>query len=92
MSLCRLLASADSRSSVAKCGARPSGEELIPEGAGKVRVLGLWGLLCRVIEAVAHHHEPERVRSGCFDVLPALAGGVTLESAGAPNPAVHRRL
>jgi putative nucleotidyltransferase with HDIG domain len=36
-------------------------------------LLGLWGLPYPVIEAVAHHHEPEKFRSGTFDVLSALA-------------------
>jgi putative nucleotidyltransferase with HDIG domain len=35
-------------------------------------LLGLWGLPYPVIEAVAHHHEPERGRSGRFEVLSAL--------------------
>jgi len=41
-------------------------------------LLGLWGLPYSVIEAVAHHHEPERVRSGRFEVLPALAVALAL--------------
>ena len=36
-------------------------------------LLGLWGLPYPVIEAVAHHHEPERGRTGRFEVLSALA-------------------
>ena len=41
-------------------------------------LLGLWGLPYPVIEAVAHHHEPETFRSGTFDVLSALAVSAAL--------------
>lgn len=41
-------------------------------------LLGLWGLPYPVVEAVAHHHEPERVRGGRFDVLSALAVALAL--------------
>jgi HD-like signal output (HDOD) protein len=36
-------------------------------------LLGIWGLPYSVIEAVAHHHEPQRVAQSHFDVLAALA-------------------
>jgi HD-like signal output (HDOD) protein len=36
-------------------------------------LLGIWGLPYPVIEAVAHHHAPQRVASSQFDVLAALA-------------------
>jgi HD-like signal output (HDOD) protein len=36
-------------------------------------LLGIWGLPYPVIEAVAHHHIPQRVASSSFDVLAALA-------------------
>ncbi len=36
-------------------------------------LLGIWGLPYSVIEAVAHHHQPERVAHSSFDVLAALA-------------------
>jgi HD-like signal output (HDOD) protein len=36
-------------------------------------LLGIWGLPYPVIEAVAHHHAPNRVASSNFDVLAALA-------------------
>ena len=36
-------------------------------------LLGIWGLPYPVIEAVAHHHIPQRVASSNFDLLPALA-------------------
>jgi HD-like signal output (HDOD) protein len=36
-------------------------------------LLGIWGLPYPVIEAVAHHHVPQRVASSQFDVLAALA-------------------
>ena len=35
-------------------------------------LLGIWGLPYPVIEAVAHHHVPQRVPSSNFDLLPAL--------------------
>jgi HD-like signal output (HDOD) protein len=35
-------------------------------------LLGTWGLPYPVIEAVAHHHEPQRVSQSYFDVLAAL--------------------
>lgn len=36
-------------------------------------LLGIWGLPYPVIEAVAHHHHPQRVAPASFDVLSALA-------------------
>jgi HD-like signal output (HDOD) protein len=36
-------------------------------------LLGIWGLPYPVIEAVAHHHVPQRVASSQFDVLAAVA-------------------
>jgi hypothetical protein len=36
-------------------------------------LLGIWGLPYPVIEAVAHHHAPQRVPPSHFDVLAALA-------------------
>jgi len=41
-------------------------------------LLGLWGLPYPVIEAVAHHHEPEKFRSERFSVLSALAVALAL--------------
>lgn len=41
-------------------------------------LLGLWGLPYPVIEAVAHHHEPEKFRPSAFGVLAALAVAVAL--------------
>ena len=41
-------------------------------------LLGLWGLPYPVIEAVAHHHAPERPRATKFDVLAALAVAIAL--------------
>jgi HD-like signal output (HDOD) protein len=35
-------------------------------------LLGIWGLPYSVVEAVAHHHQPERVTQAEFDVLAAL--------------------
>lgn len=35
-------------------------------------LLGLWGLPYSVVEAVAHHHQPERVTQADFDVLAAV--------------------
>jgi HD-like signal output (HDOD) protein/ActR/RegA family two-component response regulator len=36
-------------------------------------LLGIWGLPYSVVEAVAHHHAPGRIRQTQFDVLAALA-------------------
>lgn len=41
-------------------------------------LLGLWGLPYPVVEAVAHHHRPEGVRLGKFDVVAALAVAMAL--------------
>jgi HD-like signal output (HDOD) protein len=35
-------------------------------------LLGIWGLPYTVVEAVAHHHQPERVAHSSFDVLAAV--------------------
>lgn len=35
-------------------------------------VLGLWGLPQAIVEAVAHHHRPERVREKSMDVVAAV--------------------
>lgn len=35
-------------------------------------LLGIWGLPYPVVEAVAHHHQPERVNQADFDVLAAV--------------------
>ncbi len=41
-------------------------------------LLGIWGLPNPVVEAVAHHHHPERVSNSDFDVLAALVIGHSL--------------
>jgi putative nucleotidyltransferase with HDIG domain len=41
-------------------------------------LLGLWGLPYPVIEAVAHHHNPEGARAAKFDVVAALAVSIAL--------------
>jgi putative nucleotidyltransferase with HDIG domain len=41
-------------------------------------LLGIWGLPYAVVEAVAHHHQPERVIQTEFDVLAALVIGHSL--------------
>jgi HD-like signal output (HDOD) protein len=49
-------------------------------------LLGIWGLPYSVVEAVAHHHQPERVAQTEFDVLSALVIGhslVTIDDASA---------
>jgi HD-like signal output (HDOD) protein len=54
-------------------------------------LLGIWGLPYSVIEAVAHHHEPQRVSQSYFDVLAALAIAQSLVAANdgsAFDPAV----
>jgi putative nucleotidyltransferase with HDIG domain len=44
-------------------------------------LLGIWGLPYTVVEAVAHHHQPERVTQTEFDVLGALVLGHSLVHA-----------
>jgi putative nucleotidyltransferase with HDIG domain len=44
-------------------------------------LLGIWGLPHSVVEAVAHHHQPERVSHSEFDVLAAVVGAHTLVSS-----------
>jgi putative nucleotidyltransferase with HDIG domain len=44
-------------------------------------LLGIWGLPYPVVEAVAHHHQPERVPQTEFDVLGALVIGHSLVAA-----------
>jgi len=44
-------------------------------------LLGIWGLPYTVVEAVAHHHQPERVTQTEFDVLSALVVGHSLVAA-----------
>lgn len=60
-------------------------------------LLGIWGLPYRVIEAVAHHHDPQRVTQTEFDVLAALvlaesltghADSGTVRALDAPRPTV----
>jgi HD-like signal output (HDOD) protein len=54
-------------------------------------LLGIWGLPCSVIEAVAHHHAPTRVAQAGFDVLAALAVAVALAASDETAP-FHRSL
>jgi len=44
-------------------------------------LLGIWGLPYPVVEAVAHHHQPERVTQTEFDVLSALVIGHSMVAA-----------
>jgi putative nucleotidyltransferase with HDIG domain len=44
-------------------------------------LLGIWGLPYPVVEAVAHHHQPERVVQHECDVLSALVIGHALAAA-----------
>jgi len=44
-------------------------------------LLGIWGLPYPVVEAVAHHHQPQRVTQTQFDVLSALVMGHSLVAA-----------
>jgi HD-like signal output (HDOD) protein len=41
-------------------------------------LLAIWGLPYAVVEAVAHHHRPERVKSARLDPLSALAVAIAL--------------
>jgi HD-like signal output (HDOD) protein len=45
-------------------------------------LLGIWGLPHPVVEAVAHHHQPERVTQIEFDVLSALVKAHSLVASG----------
>ncbi len=44
-------------------------------------LLGIWGLPYPVIEAVAHHHEPQHISQTSYDVLAALSVGHSLASS-----------
>ncbi|MBV8397692.1 MAG: HDOD domain-containing protein [Acetobacteraceae bacterium] len=67
-----------------------AGAEAIPMHVAETRIigashaeigaylLGIWGLPYPVVEAVAHHHQPERVTQTEFDVLAALVIGHSL--------------
>jgi HD-like signal output (HDOD) protein/ActR/RegA family two-component response regulator len=44
-------------------------------------LLGLWGLPYPIIEAVAHHHAPQRIRQTRFDVLAAVATAHSLSNS-----------
>jgi HD-like signal output (HDOD) protein len=44
-------------------------------------LLGIWGLPYSVVEAVAHHHQPQTVQQTEFDVLAALVAGHSLAHA-----------
>jgi len=48
-------------------------------------LLGLWGLPYHIIEAVAFHHYPLRVRQQEFDVLAALSVAHTICNAAQPS-------
>jgi HD-like signal output (HDOD) protein/CheY-like chemotaxis protein len=50
-------------------------------------LLGLWGLPYAVVEAVAHHHEPSRVRSVQLDTVAAVHIANALARAGEPSAA-----
>src|SRR5262249_10017943 len=45
-------------------------------------LLGIWGLPYSVIEAVAHHHQPQRIAQTQFDVLAALSIADSLVPVG----------
>jgi HD-like signal output (HDOD) protein len=45
-------------------------------------LLGLWGLPYSVVEAVAHHYQPQQVHHDEFDVLTALAMAHSLADNG----------
>jgi putative nucleotidyltransferase with HDIG domain len=69
---------------------RLSTAEALPLDCAEVRVLGashaeigayllgLWGFSSTIVEAVAHHHAPQRVPQTSFDVLAALSVGHAL--------------
>lgn len=49
-------------------------------------LLGIWGLPFPVVEAVAHHHEPDQVKQTELDVLASLAVAQALELGREPGP------
>jgi HD-like signal output (HDOD) protein len=54
-------------------------------------LLGIWGLPYPIVEAVAHHHHPERVTHAEFDVLAALVIAhslVALDDTAAFEPGI----
>ena len=55
-------------------------------------LLGLWGMPYPVIEAVAHHHRPERCGADRLDVAAAvlLANVAAHEGEGGPTEGGHR--
>jgi HD-like signal output (HDOD) protein len=62
-------------------------------------LLGIWGLPYPVVEAVAHHHQPERVSQADFDVLAAIAiahsliptdDAMAFGAEVAPNPKIDQ--
>lgn len=60
-----------------------------------VYLLGIWGLPCPIVEAVAHHHHPERVARQEFDVSAAVhVADRLMHEAARPteNPLTERDL
>jgi HD-like signal output (HDOD) protein len=49
-------------------------------------LLGIWGLPYGIVEAVAHHHAPQRVTQTEFDVLAALSVASALTDSMQPEP------
>jgi hypothetical protein len=53
-------------------------------------LLGIWGLPYPIVEAVAHHHHPQRSGSTTFDVVAAVhVAGALVEEARPAAPSKH---
>jgi len=64
----------------------------IEHGVAGAYLLGNWGLPYDVIEAVAHHHAPERIAQDSLDVLAAVSIALALVAQidGDDTPAIER--
>lgn len=78
-------------------GIKPDGDGPHYAEAGAY-LLGLWGLPMPIVEAVAHHHRPARMRSGGFwvtgavHVASALVSGKDVDEAYLRTVGVHDKL
>ena len=78
-------------------GIKPDGEGPHYAEAGAY-LLGLWGLPMPIVEAVAYHHQPSRIRSGGFwvtgavHVASALVSGKDVDEAYLRAVGVHDKL
>lgn len=63
----------------------------VPHAVAGAYLLSLWGLPTTVVEAVAFHHQPERLSGSVFDAALAvhIADAVSARTCGRPAPEVH---